>query len=556
MFSLLSKMAQTAQTWNEAKSNSTTGFERLGTCLDYFFKAGTYSQRAQAGVDADMVRIFADDEATALKIVFGTRLITRKPKGDGVEIENSQTGYGRKDEFQKAVVWLHTNKPDTLYENLHLIPVFGCWKDFLQEPLIDTLNRERVYALFAQNLDDQLLRKYLPQLRSGRKVRSERDRKRSDWAKGFCSHLGISPAEYRKLKSSGAAHIWQKQMARGQWDQIHFNGIPGKAMLLATSRKGKDKQTVFERHGQVERLKDWVLGVKTVKFTGYPYELLKAAKKQPTMIQKMIYDKQFDCCVESMKDHKLGNVLACLDISGSMTWCTVTPDGTTPYDICISMGIAFSSMNVGYFKDAVCAFSDTPIVEKLKGGFCDRFNQIENSSQIQQHGWGSTNFQGVIDLLCNIKKKNPEIPVSEFPDTLLVVSDMQFNPVGVGQYNGYNAPPLAQQAETNYEASRRKLTEAGLEDVRIIWWCVNGQPADFPSQMGDKGVYMIGGFDPSVLKSLMGLNSTEADEKKDFVAKEKVEETPLDGMLNFLSQPIFNLIKVKESVENTQEVQP
>lgn len=542
MSRVLKQMTKTTETWNGAISNSTTGFEKLSTCLDYFFKAGTYVNRPQETVNVDMARIFADDEETALKILFGLRLITRKPKGDGVEIEDTQTGYGRRDEFYKGILWLHNYKPDLLYRNLHLIPVFGCWKDLVQEPLIDVLNRERVYTLVAENLDDQLLRKYLPQIRSKRQVRSERDRKRSEWAKGFCAHLGISPKEYRKLKSSGAAHIWQKQMQRGQWEDIHFNGIPGKAMLLHTSRKGKDKQTVFERHGQVERLKDWVVKQKSVKFNGYPYELLTAAKKGTSVVQRIVYDKQFESVLEKMAGHKLGNVLPCLDISGSMGM-TVLPN-VSAMDICISMGISFSALNNGYFKDVVCGFSSECIISKLKGGFCDRVEFIQRDPEIQRVAWGSTNFQGVIDLLVKIRQESPQIPVEEFPDTLLVISDMQFNPVSSYSYGG-DGWATSKQAETNYEAARRKLNAVGLKDVRIIWWCVNGQTTDFPSNMDDKGVYMIGGFDPVNLKALMGLDSTKP-EKKDFDAQEKKEETPLDGMKNFLGQPIFDLIKFKE----------
>jgi hypothetical protein len=518
MSRVLNQMNKTTQTWNGAVSNATTGFEKLGTCLDYFFKAGTYVGRDQKIVDTDMGRIFSDDEQTALKILFGLRLITRKPKlNDASKVSPTpehkddtegsvewdvQTGYGRKDEFYKGVVWLHNYKPDLLYRNLHLIPIFGSWKDLVTEPLIDILNRDRVYELVAQNLDDQLLRKYLPQIRSTRKVRTERDRKRSEWAKGFCSHMGINPKEYRKLKAAGAAHIWQKQMQRKEWDSIHFNGIPGKAMLLHTSRKGKDQKTVFERHGLVERLKDWVVKQKSVKFNGYPYELLIAAKKNPSIVQRIVYDKQFESVLEKMSGHKLGNVLACIDISGSMGM-QVLPN-VSAMDICISMGISFSALNSGYFQDVICGFSDQAIIAKLKGGFCDRLNHIQTNHDIQRVAWGSTNFQGVIDLLCQIRQSNPSIPVDEYPETLLVISDMQFNP-STGGYYGYNSGWASpEQTETNYDTARRKLNAVGLRDVRIIWWCVNGQTTDFPSQMTDKGVYMIGGFDPGEPKGSHG----------------------------------------------------
>lgn len=540
MSEVLNKLvARGAYTWNGAVSNATTGFDKFGTILDYFAKAGTYTARSQADVDTSMGRIFVDDEATALKVVFGLRLITRKPKGvDG--IDESQTGYGRKDEFYKAVTWLHHNRPDMLYRNLRLIPVFGCWKDFMTEPLVDVLDRAKVYQLVKENLDDALLRKYLPQIRSKKHTRTERDGKRIAWAKGLCNFLGLNAKSYRKLKTEGAGHIWQKQMSAQEWEKINFNGIPGKAMLQHTSRKGKDKQTVFERHNQIARLTEWVLGQKSVKFTGYPYELLKAAEKSPMMVQKIIYDKQFETILEPMRGHKLGNVLACLDISGSMGM-QVMPN-VTAMDICLSMGIVFSALNTGYFQDAVCGFSDNAVLFKLKGGFCDRLHFLKHDSLFQQIAWGSTNFQGTIDLLVKVRKENPEIPVDQYPETVLVISDMQFNPANNWQER--NKLDIDQAAQTNYEVARKKLDAVGLPGVRIIWWYVNGAGGDFPSQMNDKGVYMIGGFDPVNIKALMGLSADPAaPEKKDFNAAEKVEETPLDGMKNFLSQPIFSLVE-------------
>jgi hypothetical protein len=56
----------------------------------------------------------------------------------------------------------------------------------------------------------------------------------------------------------------------------------------------------------------------------------------------------------------------------------------------------------------------------------------------------------------------------------------------------------------------------------------------------DEGVYLIGGFDPVVLKALMGLDA----HKPEFEVKERKKETPADGLLNFLRQPIFGLLEV------------
>jgi hypothetical protein len=100
--------------------------------------------------------------------------------------------------------------------------------------------------------------------------------------------------------------------------------------------------------------------------------------------------------------------------------------------------------------------------------------------------------------------------------------------------------PVRGNSSTNYEEAMKRLRSVGLNDVRIIWWQVNGRTTDFPAQMNDKGVYMIGGFDPTNIKALMGLSTSVGN--VDFNAREKKEQTPQDGMKNFLSQPIFQLL--------------
>lgn len=509
----VAQLSLPAQTWNGAISYATTD----SPLLDYWAKAGTYRGREQAEVDADMASLFAENETLALAIVFGVRLISRKPNVGG--IDETQTGYGQRDEFAKALCWMHRERPSTLYANLHLIPVFGCWRDLVNEPLLSTLRREAVYALVLDNLDDALLRKYLPQIRSGGKGRSDRDRARSEWARGLCRFLGIREQEYRKLKTAGTAHVFQQQMSAGQWDQVRFDTVPGRAMTRLVSLTGRDGKAAFERHGQVERLLAWVREQPMVKFTGHPHELVRAARMRNTVVTREIYDRQFLTLQEPLRDHKLGNVLCALDTSGSMTR-EVVP-GVTAYDIGISLGLVFSSLNVGHFRDCVVAFDEESSLVPLRGTFTQRLKQIQTMTT----AWGSTNFQSVIDLLVRIRRDHPTIPIADYPATLLVVSDMQFN-------------PTEGNTRTNYEEAMAKLHAVGLGTMRIIWWYVNGEGEDFPAQADDEGVYLVGGFDPSVLKGLMGLSV----QKPTFDAPERPKETPLHGMLNFLRQPLFGLL--------------
>src|SRR5262249_56625156 len=132
--------------------------------------------------------------------------------------------------------------------------------------------------------------------------------------------------------------------------------------------------------------REWVRSRPVVKFTGHPHELVRAARTARTIMQKEIFDRQFATVVGPFRAHRLGNVLCALDTSGSMTM-EVVP-GVSAYDICLSMGLVFSSLNVGWFRDVVVAFNDVSSIVRLSGEFTERLHQLETMTT----AWGSTNF--------------------------------------------------------------------------------------------------------------------------------------------------------------------
>jgi len=539
-----------ARTWNGAISYASTGVAGEGaSLLDYFAKAGTYGNRPQSTVNADMLKIFSENTELATRLIFATRLITRTPKGElEGKITDAQTGMGRKDEFGKAFTWLYRNLPSVARKNLKLIPVFGSWKDLVNEPLLSSLPRHDVYQLVAlHGLEDGLFWKYAPTIRT--KTRSERDRKRVEWARGLCRHLGISEKEYRQKKSAFGANLWQKQMSRQEWHDIDFNQIPGKALLNAMRHKGKkDRRNWIQRHNLAEAYTKFILSKPVAKFTGYPYELLKAARSATSMMEQLTYDRQWEGLLEPMRNHQLGNVLPALDTSGSMGSSVnySLKNAPSALDVCLSLGLAFAQMNTGAFKDTVAMFDNTSELKVLSGTFSQRVRQIPSNAM------GGTNFQSLIDLLVRTRLSRPDIPVSEYPNTLLVVSDMQFNPSGSQIYDFHTGRYQSREA-TNYEAMMAKLATVGLAKMRVIWWQVNGAAKDFPTTMSEPGQYLISGFDPIMLKALFGLgqqtkvdgvHSTEPATVVNNVAESAKPENPLQGLLNVLQQPIFDLIEI------------
>ena len=145
-------------------------------------------------------------------------------------------------------------------------------------------------------------------------------------------------------------------------------------------------------------------------------------------------------------------------------------------------------------------------------------------SQTPSH---STSLESVFDEVIRVRKNNPNIPVEDFPFTYLIVSDMQFNPVGGN-------------VETNYEAIVRKLAEVGLPKPNIIWWHVTGRGKDFTNKADDEGVTMLSGFDGSTIQLILGGEMETIDKDTGEVRK----LTPMEQMHKVLDQEILNLLKL------------
>ena len=525
-------------TWNGAISNSTSG----SSVLDYFAKCGSYRGRPCEAVNADIASIMGEDAFTALKVVFYNRMVTRKVKGFANTTDAVQKGQGQKDEFIKSLAWLEHNYPDTLYNNLWLVPLVGTWKDLWYDSAASGFSyyfdADKVYALVKAGMKSEyhrgLLAKYLPKIRSRKNVKNARHERMNAWARGLCARLGWTEADYRKFKSApeNCAHLYQRQMCAGEWSDLDFNMIPGKALFAMLSQKGKDQKNAIERHDLEKKYLAWIKKQPVAKFTGYPYELYLASKNKRSLIQKHTYDKQFLGLLEKAKESVppellAKGVLCALDTSGSMSGSypgNGLPGGLAPIDICIGLGLYFANLIEGHFNKHVIMFDSESEFLHLHGTFCDQVEQIAKHAT----AWGSTNFQSVIDEIVRVRRMNPEVPVSDFPEVLLVVSDMQFD------YAGHNT-------ETNYQHAMNKLRAVGLPDMTIIWWNVNGAyTGDVPSTMDDPGTILISGFDGAIVTSLLG----GIEEVVDQVTGEKRKRTPDEMMQLALDQEILNKVKL------------
>lgn len=487
--------------------NGALSYASIGSALlDQFAKAGAARGRDLTTVFAEQSALWAENPDYALKFPFYLRMVTRKAVvDDDNTTEAVQRGSGAKDEAFKRLIWIALYHPESFYKNLWLLPVVGSWKDlWVMLTMEDKLNKEKFFETIAAGINSdyhrELVKKYLPQIRANSKCKTEWAKKTNQLAKEFCAFAGWTPKEYREFKTTGRAHEFQRVICAGQYDKLNFKTIPGKALLNLVSGK------FLEKHDLTNKYINWLESQPVAKFNGYPYELvmkLNGYRYNLTSLPlatKVTIDKQFDNLIATAKDGDggiKGNVWCALDTSGSMTSPIARDSKVTSFDVCIGLGIYFATLNEGAFHKNVIMFDSTSTVKQLKGSFTDMYQQIVSD----RVAWGSTNFMSIIELICKIRRENPQIPLEEYCTTLLVVSDMQMNSCG---------------SQTNYEAAKAMLRgefpEEWVENVKFIWWEVNQRAKDFPSNMDCGGCYNIGGFDGSIVSLILGGQAKVVDE--------------------------------------------
>ena len=525
-------------TENGALTNKSTG----AVLTDQFGKAANYRGRSIDEVFGDQKALWDEDADKALRFPFYLRMITRKTKvNDENATDKVQKGQGARDEAFKRLLWIAAFHPESFYKNIWVLPLIGSWKDIWTllfydvEFKVNVLRKDVMFELIKQGLlchtHVDLIKKFMPRIKSNGKCKTSWTRVTNQLAKDFANYNKMSYEDYNHLKTSGSAHDFQKAICAKRFDDIEWSKIPGRALDQLTNSK------FLENHGLEKNYTEWVVKQPTAKFTGYVHELghqvIKSIYGYRTinapLYKKITWNKQFDELIrKAQEDDKItGNVWCALDTSGSMTSPVV--GDISAYDICISLGVFFSTLNKGAFNKNVIMFDNESHVKQLHGDFTDMISDIVYSDT----AWGSTNFQSVVDEIVRIRKDNPSIPLEDYPKTLLVVSDMQFNPSGW---------KCEVSESTNYETAKAKLAtvfpKEWVDEFKFIWWDCTSRKSDFPATLDDGGCYFMSGFDGSIISMLCG---EEVDAKEMLEKKPITMEEVIDSALN---QEILNYIKL------------
>lgn len=560
----LKKEAQVAS-GNGALKYSTTG----NPFVDQFGKIGEYkTPRSFMEIEEDCEALWAADPLDAVKMSFYIRLISRTTEyidyyAGKIKTQEPQRGGELKHEGIMRLMWLATKNQKVFKQNLILLPSIGSWKDIITMLQTDLVYHgwekrmlpwsyigEFILHALGDSRERELVKKYLPRIRANRECTTVEAQADNMIAKWICSLLFKSkedfitgsPVEqnnasfyrrYRRLKTSGTAHEWQKLISKRHFDRLDFSKIHGRALSLLVRSKFLKNQKLQDKYTQ------WVKKdtVETVKFTGFVHELFQdfdqcydKAKGQiiakynslssvPEHLQETI-NKQFKDLVNRGRgttDLELSNLIAVRDTSSSMR---AKASGTTMSSNGIAKALAlyFSQFLKGPFSDSWIEFNTSAKMHQWKGNTpLERW--FNDTSSVNQN----TDFQSVVDLFCHIKRDG--VPESDFPSGILCISDGEFDP--------------AQLGKTNVQVAREALLYSGfsqeyVDNFVIVLWNIPNEfygsksGTKFETYGGDaRNVFYFGGYSASTVAFLTS----------------KIE-TPEELVAQALNQEILNLIRI------------
>lgn len=531
---------------NGALKYTTTGSD----FVDQFGKVTQYKKpRSFSEISSDMSKLWSKNKLLTLALTFYIRMITRIVQFfSGAKTATTQRGQGLKHEGIFRMIWVALNAPETFWKNISLFITIGTWKDIFVMLSYDLqyhgwedrkLDWNKMGQLILAGLENpnthNLVKKYLPQIKSSSQCKTVEAQADNMIAKWICSLLfgneghdlpsrrAADYKKYRKLKTSGTAHEWQKLISQNRLIEIDFKTIHGRALAQLVSGKFLSNNNLEEKY------EAWIMSQPLAKYTGYVYELLAPVKfgyvnRRLKKYQEDTINKQFYGLIETAKNgmNDKSSFIVVVDSSSSMTSQAIGTKASS-YDVAKAMALYFSYLLKGRFEKAWMEFSNGCEIKFWRGS-----TPVENLQNDKSEAYGSTNFQAVADTFVRIKREGVE--ESEFPTGILCVSDGCFNRTSTN--------------ETNFSVLIKKLREAGFSEeyvnnFKVVLWDIpngyyGGQAQTaFEGSAKTPNLFHISGLDGSAIAFLMGTEYNPS-----------VPKTSEELFLAAMNQEVLSLLEV------------
>lgn len=441
---------QEARTANGMKARKSTA----KATVDLFYNIG--ASRGKDIVPA-FTAAYVEDKDLALRIALWAR--------------DARGGAGERELFRSILKHLEKTDKDAASAMLAKVPELGRWDDIFV--FSDKALKTQAYTMLGDALraSNGLAAKWTP--RKGEVAREVRE------------FFGMTPKQYRKSLVA-LTKVVETQMCAKDWDNINFSHVPS----VASARYKK----AFTRHTTkfAEYVEALVKGDPSVKVNAaavFPYDVLKGIGSYSNNYGKTELDHivaQWNALPNFVGD---ANILPLVDVSGSMTCPAGKGSTTTCMDVAVSLGLYLAEKNQGKFKDTFLTFSDRPALMTLKGNIVEKMNQMVKSD------WGmSTNLHAAFEKILEVAV-NGQVPQSEMPEMVLILSDMQFN-------------QCVRNDDSAMQMIERKFASAGYNVPQVVFWNLNSSD-NVPVKSDKSGAALVSGFSPAITKALLAADMSD-----------------------------------------------
>ena len=432
--------------------------------LDFFGTIGALREAPEKTMIDRFVCAYAEDPDLAMRTLFYARDI--------------RGGLGERRVFRVLLRYLAKHEPQSVRKNLAYVAEMGRYDDLLV--LLGTPCEADVVALIDAQLKEDiagmersesisLLAKWLPSVNTSCAESVRRGRY-------LARRLGMREAEYRRTLSRLRTHLkLLENYLRERNYTFSYEEQPSSAMLKY--HKAFERNDA-KRYGNF--LEKAARGEATLHTSSLnPCDLVQRAMA-PSVMQDAWERNALDVTWNALEDFTDDrNALCVVDTSGSM----FDHGNPTPFAVAMSLGLYFAERNRGPFRGRFITFSHTPrLIEILGRDLAEKVAYCRALTEVSD-----TNIQAVFELILNAAVRW-HLPQSQMPETIYIISDMEFN------FCTQNA------SLTNFEYAKQLYASHHYRLPNVVFWNVQSRNTQQPVRMNERGVTLVGGYTPRLFR--------------------------------------------------------
>lgn len=514
-------------------------FVNLKNCLE---------PRSYVQVARDMFPLWKANPLMCTKFTAYVRMITRKCRvvtPEGVIHLDTQQGEGLRNEGIMRMLWLAFYHKPTFHANVPYFAAAGCWKDFITMMALDVqINgykhkldwdffKKVIFAGLANGQTCDLVKKYLPRVRSNVACKTDEARARNTVAKFLAEGLYGKPKDegdfstyrkYRKMKNSGKAAQWQQLISQKKFLEIDFDTMTGRSLALLAGSK-------FLKHqGLKEKYQSWLKNRKKPSNDGFlhtlfkPYGLDKVAEEIPEFMEASI-NASFNVFVDNAKRNRVAPLLVIRDISCSSNG-EIESSETSTYSLGKAYALYHSELLPTVFKNSYAVLEDNMTLRKFKGQ-----NVIEKwKSDSEEALCNNPSLINIADMLCRVKMASG-VDEGEFPKGCVVITNRKY----FAELKN-NCKPFIDFKQALLKAG---FSKEYVKAFKVIIWNTSSV------RKGKPNVALVQGVSNCFFVN--GLNNSTSS----FITGEKrfqVPKTTRDIFKHVMNQELLNMMRVEKDV--------